>query len=182
MRKGYDIPMPKEQMSVKRVGIGTDTDVFAAKENYVGATLAGLGGSSDDWWAYEGRIPANVKRRWEDHCDRTYSSDAAMVKRCRRNPGTPTWAPWTEVGKAERGLPVDWSNVAKGAVTFIIPGGGKPTPKTPVQQAYDQTIDWAKNLDQRTLQQTGMSASTLALGALVLGAVGVYAYRQSKGA
>jgi hypothetical protein len=179
VRKGYDVPMPKEQMSAPRVGIGTDTDNFAAKENYVGATLQGLGKVS----------PRVTSGKAFDHCNRTYPTGFTAEQdkyndlcKIERSWTGPFFEPWTEAGKLERGIPVNWQTVAS-AITSVIPGmGTKPPPKPAIQQAYDQTLQWGRDFDQRTLQQTGMSASTLAIGALVLGAVGIYAYRQSKGA
>lgn len=179
VRKGYDVPMPKERMSAPRVGIGTDTDVFAAKENYVGATLAGLGRTS----------PRVTSGKAFDHCNRTYPLGVTAEQdkyndlcKIERSWTGPFFEPWTEAGKAERGIPVNWQTVAS-AITNAIPGMGTkpPPPKPALQQTYEQTMQWGRDFDVRTQRATGMSASTLAIGALVLGAVGVAVYRM-KGA
>lgn len=55
---------------------------------------------------------------WEDYCDRTYPVDAVgddgklLRPKCRAGG---FFAPWTIVGKAERGLPVSWTAVKNAA-------------------------------------------------------------------
>lgn len=55
---------------------------------------------------------------WEDWCDREYPADAKnsegkLVRELCKKAGI--FAPWTIIGKAERGLPVTWTNVKNAA-------------------------------------------------------------------
>lgn len=74
---------------------------------------------------------------WIDYCGKTYANDAGLRAKCESKPmGFLTLAPWTAVGKAQRGLP----NIASDILSTVTGTGGSGEPVSGGPMAVDQGI------------------------------------------
>jgi hypothetical protein len=74
---------------------------------------------------------------WIDYCGKTYANDAGLRAKCESKPmGFLTLAPWTVIGKAQRGLP----NVASNILSTVTGGGGSTDPVTGGPMPMDEGI------------------------------------------